>query len=74
MKIFVSAGSIFEIFQGERKEHPLCGLQLTNNVEKSQKGRSPWGWGRNSPAPALLLTHRSHRDMLVRRALVADCF
>jgi hypothetical protein len=43
MKIFASAASIFEIFQGVRKAHPLCGLQLTNNVEKSQKGRSPSG-------------------------------
>jgi hypothetical protein len=44
------------IFQGVRKANPLCGLQVTNNVEKSQKGRSPLGWVRSSPVPGSAAT------------------
>jgi hypothetical protein len=46
-------------------------LASTSDKAGSQKDLSPEGFAKNRPATALLLSHRSSVDMLLRRALSA---
>ena len=40
----------------------------TSDKATGQKGLSPMGFANNGPATSLLLSHRSMKDMLLRRA------
>jgi hypothetical protein len=49
-------------------------LHATSDKAPVQKDLSPEGFAKNGPATALLLSHRSILDMLLRRALSAGHF
>jgi hypothetical protein len=67
----IAAEKIFGLWRGARSGHIRMDLDARGDKATNQKGLSPEGFARNGPATSLLLSHRSMKDMLLRRALSA---
>ena len=74
LNTFAFAGENFDVSRRERSGCIRCDTVRASNAEKRQRSPGPEGCDENVPAPALLLGHRSMKDMLLRRALAAGHF